>query len=70
MSKKLVIIEFATNNNELTSIKLFSFFLFKGLHPHISFDIINLSNINTCKRIYKHNALNLFENIKTICKFL
>ena len=50
--KKLAMAEFAANNNESASIKLSPFFATKGLHPRISFDKVELSDDNTCKRIF------------------
>ena len=51
-SKKLAIAEFVANNNESASIKLSLFFATKDFHPYISFDIVELSNISTCERIF------------------
>ena len=45
--------EFAANNNESASTKLFPFFVSKSLHLRMSFDIIDLSDINTHKQIHK-----------------
>ena len=68
-SEKLTMAEFATNNNELASTKLFPFFANKGLHLHINFVIIDLSDANTCERIYKQKTLDIFRNLETIWKF-
>lgn len=46
-------VEFIANNNISASIKLSLFFAIKGLHFYISFDIIELSNNNTCKQNFK-----------------
>ena len=43
--------EFATNKNESTSTKLFPFLATKSLHPRMSFDKVEFSNISTYKRI-------------------
>ena len=48
--------EFAPNNNESASTKLSPFFATKGLHPRMSFDIIDLSNANICEQIFKQKA--------------
>lgn len=64
-SAKLAMAKFAANNNELASIKLFPFFASKDLHSCISFDIVDLSNANTCKRIHKQKALDIFGNMET-----
>lgn len=58
--------KFITNNNILIFIKLFSFFIIKGLYPYISLDIVQLFNFNICKWILKQKALDIFENIQTI----
>ena len=61
--------KYAANNNKSASTKLSQFFAFKGLHPHMSFNIVNLSNASTCKRIHKQKALDIFGNIKTTWEF-
>ena len=47
--QKLVMTEFAVNKNESASIKLSPFFATKGLHPRMSFDIVDLSNTSICE---------------------
>lgn len=42
---------FATNNNDFLSIKFSPFFILRGLYPHMSFYIIDISDTITCKRI-------------------
>ena len=39
--------EFATNNNNFLSIKLFLFFISRNLRLQISFDVIDLLDITT-----------------------
>lgn len=68
--EKLAISEFAANNNELASIKLSLFFVFKNLYSSMSFDIINLSNTNTYKQIYRQKDLDISRNIKTTWEFI
>lgn len=46
-------IEFRTNNNKLALTKLYPLFSTKDLHPYMSFDIVDLSNSNTCEQIFK-----------------
>lgn len=58
---KLPIAKFAANNNKSISTKLTSFFVLKGLHLHISFDIIDFSESTTCKRINKKKDINISE---------
>ncbi len=67
-SAKLAMAKFAANNNELASIKLFPFFASKDLHSCINFDIVDLSNANTCKRIHKQKALDIFGNMEITWK--
>lgn len=45
--------KFAANNNKSVFIKLFPFFVFKGLNFYISFDIVDVSNVSTYKQIHK-----------------
>ena len=61
--------EFAANNNESASNKLYPFFATKGFHFRISFDIIDFSDTNTCERIFKQKALDIFGNINTIWEY-
>ena len=61
--------EFAANNNELAYIKLFPFFASKGLHLHISFDMVNLSDANTCEQINKQKTLDILGNMETTWEF-
>ena len=62
-SKRLAMAEFAANNNESASTKLFPFFASKGLHPRMSFDIVDLSDASTRERIHKQKALDISRNI-------
>ena len=50
---KLPIAECATNNNDSLSIRLSPFFASKNFHLRMSFDVIDLSDITTCKQINK-----------------
>ena len=68
-SEKLAMAEFAANNNESSSTKLSPFFASKGLHPRMSFDIVDLSNANTRERIHKQKALDISGNIETTWEF-
>ena len=51
--------EFAANNNELTSTKLFSFFASRNLHPQIRFDIVEISDTTTFEQINRQKALDI-----------
>ena len=62
--------EFAPINNESASTKLSLFFPTKGMHHHISFDIVDLSNSSTCKRIFKQKASDISGNMQTIWEFV
>ena len=44
--------EFAANNNLSNFTKLSPFFTSKGLYPQMSFDIVELSDTSTPKRIF------------------
>ena len=52
-SDKLSMAEFAANNNNSASTKLSPFFASRGLHLHISFNVIDLLDTTTCERINK-----------------
>ena len=62
-SEKLVIAEFAANNNESVSTKPFLFFATRGLHPYISFDKVGLYNASTCKRILNQKTFDILGNM-------
>lgn len=57
-------VEFVNNNNRSASTKLCPFFAIEGLHPYISFDIVELSDANTYKWILKYKTLDIFRNIE------
>lgn len=62
--------KFVANNNKSAFIKLFLFFTFQDLYFYISFDIIDFSNANICKRINKQKVLDPCKNIEIIWKFV
>lgn len=64
--KKLIIAEFAANNNESTFINIFFFFNIKNLHLYMSFGIVKLSDASICEQIFKQKALDIFGNIQII----
>lgn len=45
--------EFTTNNNDSAFNKLSPFFASRGLHPCISFDVVDFLDKTTCKQINK-----------------
>ena len=51
--EKLAMAKFAVNNNQSASTKLSLFFATKGFHPHMSFNIVDLSDTSTRERIIK-----------------
>lgn len=57
--------KFATNKNELASIKLSPFFAVKGFYLHISFNIVNFSNTSICEQIFKHKTLDISRKMET-----
>ena len=58
---KLPMAEFAVNNNNFLSTRLSPFFASRGLHPRMSFDVVDLSDTTTCKRINKKKAIDFSE---------
>ena len=55
--------EFVANNNDFAFTRLSPFFVSSGLHPRMSFDVIDLSDITTCKRINKKKAIDISESM-------
>ena len=53
--------EFAVNNNNFSSTKLSPFFALRDLHPQMSFNVIDLSDTTTRKRINKKKAIDISE---------
>ncbi len=68
-SEKLIIAEFAANNNISASTKLSLLFTTKNLHPRIRFDIVELSNTSTCKWIFQQKTLHISENMQSTWEF-
>ena len=66
---KLPMAEFAANNNDSSSTKLSPFFASRGLHPRMSFDVVDLSDTTTRKRINKKKAINISEAMQSIWKY-
>ena len=58
---KLLMAEFAANNNNSLSTRLSLFFASRGLHPRISFDVVDFSDTTTRERINKKKAIDIFE---------
>ena len=54
------------NNYNSTFIKLSLFFASKGLHLHMNFDVIDFSDITTCKWINKKKAIDISESMQSI----
>lgn len=63
-------VECVANNNDSLSTRLSLFFISKNLYPRISFNVVNFSDITTCKRINKNKAIDIFEVIKLIQKYI
>ena len=61
--------KFAANNNESASTKLSLFFATKGFYPRMSFDIIDFSDPNTHKRIFKQKTLDISGKIEITWEF-
>ena len=68
-SDKLPIAEFAANNNNSASTRLFPFFASRDLHSHMSFDVVDLLDTTTRKRINKKKAINISEAMQSIWKY-
>ena len=62
--------EFAANNNIFLSTKLSPFFTSRGLHSRMSFDIIDLSDTTIYKWINKKKAIDIFEIMQLLCKYI
>ena len=58
---KLPMAEFAVNNNNFLSTRLSPFFASRGLHPRMSFDVVDLSDTTTRERINKKKAIDISE---------
>lgn len=63
-------VEYMANNNDSLSTRLSLFFVSENLYPCISFDVVNFSDIITRKRINKNKAIDIFEAIKLIWKYI
>ena len=50
-------------------ITLFLFFASRGLYPCMSFNVIDLLDIITCKSINKKKIIDIFEIIQSIYKY-
>lgn len=61
---KLLIAEILANNKDSASIKLSLFFASRGLHPHISFNVVDFSDITNCKQINKKKTINISKIIQ------
>ena len=61
--------EFAANNNDFSSTRLSPFFVSRGLHPRMSFDVVDLSDITTRERINKKKAIDISEAMQSIWKY-
>ena len=55
--------EFAANNNDFLSTKLSLFFTSRDLHPQMSFDVVDFSDISIYKQINKKKVINISEAI-------
>ena len=66
---KLPMAEFAANNNNSSSTRLSPFFASRGLHPCMSFDVIDLSDTTTRERINKKKTIDISEAMQSIWKY-
>ena len=66
---KLPMAEFAANNNDSLSTRLSPFFASRGLHPRMSFDVVDLLDTTTRERINKKKAINISEAMQSIWKY-
>ncbi len=62
--------EFVTNNNVFLSTKLSSFFTWRGLHPRINFNIIDLSDTTTREQINKKKTIDISEAMQLTWKYV
>ena len=65
-SDKLPMVEFAANNNNSASTRLSPFFALRGLHPRMSFDVVNLLDTTARERINKKKAIDISESMQLI----
>ncbi len=63
---KLPMAEFVTNNNISSSTKLSPFFASRGLHSHMSFDVVDLSDTTTREWINKKKAIDISKAMQSI----
>ena len=56
-------VEFIVNNNNFAFTKFSPFFASRGLHRHMSLDIIDFSDITIHERINKKKAINISESM-------
>ena len=61
--------EFAANNNNFLLTRLSLFFALRGLHPCISFDVVDLSDTTTRERINKKKAMDISKAMQSIWKY-
>ena len=58
--------KFTANNNKSASTKLSPFFTSKGLHLHMSFDVVDLLDITTYEQVNKKKAMDIWEAMQSI----
>ena len=61
--------KFVANNNDSAFTKLSPFFASRGLHLHMSFDVVDLSDKTTRKRINKKKAIDISKTIQSMWKW-
>lgn len=62
-------VKFTANNNSSVFTKLFLFFVLRGLHLYISFDIIDLLDTRTQKWINKIKTIDISKSMQSIWKY-
>ena len=61
--------EFAANNNNSAFTKLSPFFVLRGLHLRMSFDVVDLLDTTTREWINKKKAIDISEFMQSIWKY-
>lgn len=61
--------KFVAKNNNSAFMKLFPFFTLRDLYPRMSFDVIDLLDIITCKEINKKKSIDICKTMQSIQKY-
>ena len=62
--------KFGANNNNSAFTRMYPFFASRGLHPRMSFDVINFLDIIIREQINKKKAIDILESIQSMWKYV